>query len=228
MLARLSLLSLASLAACSGRSGLRRVEHLEASANLKLATAYDRLDPAPSGSDARDVARATVGIRSIVGGRAGAVLGMDVALGAGLQGGLAYAANLRPLGVGLHIGRFATLGVSAGAGVDGLTDHIGFAVGFPVEATLTLELGRHLHLDGFVESRWIVADDPRQNGSSRAPFGDELSAGAAIRIGRGDTYDGTVRWGNGYFVGAAYGELLGVQSVGLRLGYGVSVHHRRR
>lgn len=216
----------AAVGSCSGRSGLRRVEHLEASANIRLDVDAQRFEEPAPGTDLRDTAGAGVAVRGVAGGRVGAAIGVDLGGGAGLQGGFAYHAALRPLGVGLHIGRLASFAVTGGAAIDGVTEHVDFAVRWPLEATLTIEIGDHLHLDGWAELAWISAAGERQSGSESAPFGDELTCGVAVRVGRGETWR-LVRWGNGYFIGGTYAELLGVRRVGLMFGYGLNAHYRK-
>jgi hypothetical protein len=67
-----------------------------------------------------------------------------------------------------------------------------------------------------------VGAPARDDGARHAPFGDELGAGARLRLGRsgGGARD---RWGNGAFVGATLDELMHGQAWGALVGYSITM-----
>ncbi|HUH02017.1 MAG TPA: hypothetical protein VML75_08465 [Kofleriaceae bacterium] len=164
---------------------------------------------------------AGLGLRGFGGRTLGIMAGVDARFGGGLQGGFAYDGGLLPLGVGLRLGGFGLLGVLAGVNLSGVTGHVPFAVEYPIEARLELDLGRRVHLSGFGRASFITVADARQNGAEHAPFGDELRAGVTLRVGRGGQRH-QESWGNGIYVGALYGESLGTRELGLVIGYGIT------
>jgi hypothetical protein len=70
--------------------------------------------------------------------------------------------------------------------------------------------------------RWVVGAASRDGGSAHAPFGDELSTGVLLRIGRG-IVDPGLRWGYGFFVAGTYAEALGGYAWGGLLGYSITM-----
>jgi hypothetical protein len=145
--------------------------------------------------------------------------GLDLHLGAGTGGGFAYDGNLYLVGAGLELG-WVTVGAVVGGGMSGVTGREPFALQAPVELLAALVPHRRVRLHGWARASFVALADGRQNGSERAPFGDELEAGVALRLGRGGR-DHMQRWGNGYFVAALYGERQGVTWTGVAIGYGL-------
>ena len=194
--------------------------------NLELGTRFSHLDGDAIPSDLRDTAVAGLGLRGFGGERFGLFLGIDARFGGGVQGGFAYNATLAPIGFGMHLDNTFTLGANIGAGVSGVTEHIEFAVHFPVEVRGELRIANRVHVVSWGKTQWITASKTRQNGAEHAPFGDELEVGLALRVGRGGKRLFGA-WGNGIVVGATYSETLGRTAIGVVLAYGISMSFSR-
>lgn len=193
-------------------------------ADLELDIRYQRFaEPAP-GVERNDSVLAGFTAGGFAGKRTlGYVAAVDVRLGAGVYGGFAYDFALRVLGVGLAFGPRVRLSTTTGIGAHGHTGHIPAAMRFPFRATLHIDLGRRVHLSGFAQTTFVSFAEVREQGSDTAPFGDELSAGGYLRLGKGGTQYSRTHWGNGYFLGAAYQEMLGERQLVFTLGYGISM-----
>lgn len=197
-------------------------------ADLELDVRYTRfaepdlaIDPE---SERNDSLLAGFTIAGFAGKQAfGYAAAIDMRFGAGITGGFAYDVALRLLGAGLTFGHRARISTTFGIGAHGHTGHIPPAMRFPVRTTLHLELGRRVHLAGFAQIASISFADVRERGSSIAPFGDEFAAGGYLRLGKGGRQYGQVDWGNGYYLGAAYQEMLGERQLVVILGYGIGM-----
>jgi hypothetical protein len=162
------------------------------------------------------------GLRATAGRRALAyAIGLDLRAGGGLHGGFALDAALLPVGVSIFHGAPASLRVVTGVGVGGVTGHLPFAARFPVEAELEVHPWHALELSAWAETAW-VARDARHDGASDAPFGDELTLGATVRLGRGKREE-YFDWSNGWRLGAMLTERLGEHRLGLVLGWGIDL-----
>ena len=64
----------------------------------------------------------------------------------------------------------------------------------------------------------LLGEDTRQDGADHAPFGDELEVGLTLRWDRRRSEHGFAT-GNGYQLGATYGQEAGAEVVGLVFGY---------
>ncbi len=195
---------------------------LRAGANIMLDARYARTDSPSMVSELADTLTAGLRVRAYAGKSIGYMAGIDAHFGAGLQGGFSYDANLLPIGLAVPIGKFALIGIVAGVGVNGVTEHVPFALQFPVEVTVDLQLGSHLHLGGWASTRWIAASESRVGGSDAAPFGDELELAAVLRVGRA----GKRRinwWANGYYIGGTYNERMGTRFMGAIFGFSVDM-----
>src|SRR5262245_57454701 len=101
------------VAACSVRQ-LESVEHWRAAAEIDIDSRAIRRKTAVAG-DTLDSADAGLSLRAQGGpGRLGPALGLDLHLGAGLDGGFAYETAFRPLGAGLDLGGLGTLSLTGG------------------------------------------------------------------------------------------------------------------
>ncbi len=194
---------------------------LRAAGSLEMDLSLMRRDDPAAAAGLEDTAMAGIGLRAWGGKTAGLMLGLDLRLGAGRGGGFAYDADLMPLGAGVALGPWARFGLLGGIDLSGVTGHVPFAVGFPLEARLELDLGYHVHLAGWAGVRAIAGADARQNGSANAPFGDELRLGATVRGGRGAKRWAEV-WGNGVYLGILYAERLGTRELGAVIGWGIT------
>ncbi len=149
-------------------------------------------------------------------------LGLDASAGGGVHGGFAFDTALYPIGVSLFHGAPASFRVVAGVGVGGVTGgHLPIAARFPIEAELELHPVRALELSAWAEVAWALAD-ARDGGARDAPFGDELTLGAAIRVG-GGRRERHWGWSNGWRVGATLTERVGERAWGLVVGYGIDI-----
>jgi hypothetical protein len=193
------------------------------SMGLRMDANYSRVDSPELTGGTEDIVLAGFSLRAF-GSKApiGYLGGVDMHFGGGIQGGFAYEASLSLLGVGVQVGHWLTFGAIIGAGVDGVTQNIDFAVQFPAEVMIDLALGKRVHLAAWGTGKWLTSSDARQDGSENISAFDEVRAGVALRVGKGFR-DGQQGWGNGYFIGAQYGERLGTTYVGAIFGFGINM-----
>lgn len=193
------------------------------SMNLRMDANYSRVDAPELTGGTEDIVLAGFSLRAF-GSKApiGYLGGVDIHFGGGVQGGFAYDASLSLLGIGVQLGHWLTAGAMIGAGVDGVTENIPFGVQFPVEVLIDLALGKRVHLAAWGTGKWVASSDTRQDGSDSVSAFDEMRAGVVLRIGKGfrDRQQG---WGNGYFIGAQYGERMGTTFVGAIFGFGINM-----
>jgi hypothetical protein len=195
-----------------------RAEGWRGGGSLALDLRWWQLQP-----DAGDPTRAlTAGprVRATAGKRAiGLAAGADLQLGATGEAAFAYEVAVLPLGVGLQLGRSARLGVVGGAGTSGVTGGVlPIALALPVEAFAEISLGDHVRAAGWGRATALLGEDTRQGGAADAPFGDELEVGLTLRWDRRRS-DWCYVAGNGYQVGATWGQRVGAEVVGVVLGY---------
>ncbi len=189
--------------------------------DVDLDARYAHARDEEGAAEASDTLVAGVALSGFAGkGVIGYVAGLDAHFGGGLDGGFAYEFDLHPVGLGLSFGHVLRLGVTVGLGVHGLTGRIPFAIQFPLQASLDVNLGRRVHLSAWVTSKWITFADGRQDGSASLPFGDELSSGVFLRLGKGGRQF-QADWGNGYYLGVTYDERMGTSSLGGMIGYSI-------
>ncbi len=144
--------------------------------------------------------------------------GFDLSLGYG--GGFLYGAQTL-LGLGMPIGSRFAFGVGSGPGIDGITGGVvPFGVRFPIELYTLLDAS-FVQLSAFARSGWVLVADERDDGSSHAPFGDELSAGIRLGFGEQDAWSYS-RDRVGPRVGFAYRELMGTAYYELSLSFAAS------
>lgn len=145
--------------------------------------------------------------------------GLDLHLGATGGGHLAYELLGFPLGIGLQLGRSARLGAVAGAGTSGITGGaLPIALALPVEAFVELSAGDHLRLAAWGRATELAGAASREEGAEDAPFGDEIEIGATLRWDRRRA-DSRYVAGNGYQLGAFYGQAAGGEIAGILVGY---------
>lgn len=205
----------AALAAVPASAG---AEEWRGGGSLSLDLRWWQLQP-----DAGDATRAvTAGPRArAVGGKRalGLAVGVDLELGATGGGAFAYDVAVLPLGVGLGIGRSARLGLVAGAGTSGITGGVlPVAFALPVEAFAEFSLGDKLRAAAWGRATALLGEDTRQDGAEDAPFGDELELGLTLRWDRRRSSWSHVA-GNGYHLGATWGQRAGAEVFGVILGY---------
>ncbi len=153
---------------------------MDGEANVKLDARYCHLFESRLSNGLSDTL--TGGVR----GRASAgkdwygfMVGLDMRFGAGLQGGFAYEFALLPLGAAVLIDEAGSLGLLFGAGIDGVTARVPFAVTSPAELVLELDIDDSVRLAGWFSPRWILAADARQGGQGSLALGDEFRIGSA-------------------------------------------------
>jgi hypothetical protein len=221
-------LAIAVLSAVADSAAARPFDDWKAAAALRYDLAFHRrTDGADAAgeplADLDGLALAGLRLRGLAGPHPiGLALGVDVHGGGGTGGGFAWEADLYPFGLGARLGRHGAIAILAGIGGSGVTDRIPAGAQFPIEAWAELGLGAHLRLAVWASAAWISGADAREDGAPTAPFGDELVAGAAFRIGR-RFHDWGFRSGNGWFLGLEYAEQMGATFAGLTLGYSVDV-----
>ncbi len=155
--------------------------------------------------------------------RVGYLVGLELAAGATTRvAGFAYDVALLPVGVGMKFGDTQFLAIGAGVGAMGAVGTLDDAVTFPVEASAELNLGSHLRVLARARASWLAGAPGRRNGSPTFGFADEVDGTLGLRLGH-HYHDYNTPSGNGYFIGAAYRELLGAQFVGLVIGYSIDL-----
>lgn len=201
-----------------------RADDWRFAADLGMDVRYTRFaEPAP-GVERNDSLLAGFTIAGFAGKpTVGYAAAIDVRLGAGLHGGFAYDVALRLLGVGVALGHVARFSTTLGVGAHGHTGHVPAVMRWPFRATLHLELGSRVHLAGFAQTAYVNFADAREQGSASAPFGDEFSTGGYMRLGKGGHQYGDATWGNGYYLGSVYQEMLGERQLVVVLGYGIGI-----
>jgi hypothetical protein len=152
--------------------------------------------------------------------------GFDLAGGSTLaHAGFAYDVALLPIGVGVRGPRNSFIALGTGVEWMGAVGALDDATLLPVE--LTFEYGGGVRLLGRARIGWVAGADGRHDGARDLPFTDELDAMLGVRLGKAyDDYG--FPSGNGYFIGAAYRELLGARFVGVTLGYAIDIGSKRR
>ena len=193
----------------------------KASADLDIDAGYAR-GTQPSDVEERD-GEASFGMR--LRGTAGKNpvqygLGFSYRLGSSHPGGFLYAVELLPIGLGVVVSDRFRLVVRGGAGVSGVTSRVPFAGDFPVEARLDLRLTSWLALGSFARVSWTTSSQ-RSHGVTAIEFGDELCAGARLRIGRHYDHGQGLRGNDGYYLQALISESLGSRFIGGAFGYAI-------
>lgn len=158
-----------------------------------------------------------IGLRSLgAASPVGLYGGFDLALG----GGTGFLYRLQPLlGVGAGLGRYVTVGLGAGPGLDGLTGRIPFGVSFPIELSLGLDFIRAVGVTAWARDGWVLASSRREHGAPHAAFGDEASAGLDVLFGERRGPDASVNRA-GFRVGLGIREVMGAPMAELSVGVG--------
>jgi hypothetical protein len=192
------------------------VEHRFGAASLAMAVAYARVAE-PSGAGGL-TDRTTVDLRGdgVFGKTIGLAFGFDLGLGATAPLGFAYAAHLRPVGIGLVLGDTGFVAATSGAGTSGVSSSIRGALELPQELRLELELARVARLGlrgGFV----IVPDaDDRKTTESFVGATTRFGTRAA---GRFERRRGSGGGTGGVFLGLERRELSRSYLLGATFGY---------
>jgi hypothetical protein len=185
------------------------------------ATLGSFADPALVG----DVDRfATVGARSRGVVRAlHLALGLDSQLGGGFNGGFVYRARVGA-GLGRTFARTFAAGLLVGLGIDGITgDRVPLAAEVPVELFVSGNVGPYNHFLVWARNSFVYGSEARDGGADAALFGDEMSLGIGIGLGKNRVAVG--HWkGRGVLLGVEYRELMGTSSLGFTLAYSSSSH----
>ena len=197
-------------------------QSMHATGSVTMSVGYQKVLAPAKASELSHLAALGLGGSAVVGRGLGWAPSFDLGLGGGVRGGFLYGFELRLLGVGTRLGRTGLLVLSAGGGLGGVTARVPFSWTLPVQARVELDLSKQLRLVAWSQSLWTLSHARR--GGTRAPLGDELSAGLGIRVGRRvNFWAGSV--GDGTYVGLTYAEQLGTRFVGAVLGYGLSAAH---
>jgi hypothetical protein len=191
--------------------------------SFELDGRYERYREASDTDGLHDVIMAGLGARGAVGSAAlGLAAGLDVHVGAGVQGGFAYDIALYPLGIAAPIRFPVRCHLLAGAGTSGVTEHLPATATFPVELALQADVGWNWWLGAWFRPSWVTAS-ARRDGAELLDFADELEIGVALRLGKGgESY--RTRWGNGLFVGAYHAERLGTSVLGFMIGHALDAY----
>ena len=159
--------------------------------------------------------------------RVGWHVGIDGAAGATEgRAGFAYDVAFLPIGVAFRWGDTQMIGIGTGIGAMGAVGTLDDAVTFPIEAFAELALGSHVRILARARMSYLSGAGDRERGSPTISFADEVDGMLGLRIGH--VYSEYLPAGNGYFVGAAYREMLGAKFVGLVIGYSIDLAYPSR
>ena len=151
----------------------------------------------------------------------GYAAGIDLRAGGGLHGGFALDTALYPIGLTLFHGAPVSARFVIGVGTSAVTGSLPWAATFPIEGEIELHPIGALELSGWAMVT-TVAGHAREGGAPDAPFGDELTIGATVRVGR-HAHEDFWRWSNGWRLGATYTERLHEKRWGLVIGWGIDL-----
>ncbi len=191
-------------------------------AGVKMDVEYTTFDDPDAMALPSDTVAGGLDLWGTIGSTAQFLAAIDLRFGGAVEGGFSYEMDLYPFGLGLQLGTFGFIGVAGGIGFSGVTGQIPFARQIPVRAMIQLNLHERLQVEGFGVGKFIGAR-ARTDGAEHLGF-DEIKAGALIRVGKGGSQRYN-KWGNGYYVGATYSELLGVRSYSMLIGYSISLFY---
>lgn len=164
----------------------------------------------------QNLAAFELGSRVALGGPLGLCLGAGGSVGA-TAGGVAYRADVYPLGLAARLGHGADLiSLCLGAGRDGAADAIPGAWRLPLEARAELSLGPVRAL-AWARAVWIAGSSARQDGAG-VSWTDEIEAGAGVRLSRDERYWAETRAGAGLYLGAQLRRMLGSTWIGAVVG----------
>jgi len=204
-----------------------RADRYRGAASLEYEAGYVHAYERDEGSGSPDgLGLAGARLRGQIGsGAFGYRVGADLRAGSTAPGGFAYDVGLYLAGIGARLGDWSRFGVTAGVGASGATGTIDDAVQLPVEAMLELALGERLRVLGRGRIAWLGFADARQGGAGTLPWGDELEAQLAIRLGHRWTDHG-YPVGNGYYVGVNFREAEGARMIGAVIGHSLDAATR--
>lgn len=154
--------------------------------------------------------------RALVGRTVAWCGGLDGEVG-GADAGFAYGVTAYLLGGGVRWGRGNALCLTGGAGLGAVGDAVPFAGRFPVELSVTQQLGP-VRLLAWAHAAWVLGDDRRRDGSTTLPFADEAEVGISVRLGKQHQYWSSTSAGAGPSLGVVYREFMGARAVGVVLG----------
>lgn len=221
MRASLTLAALAALIATPARA-----ERYDGAASLEYEAGYVHTYDRDGDSDAPDgLALAGARLRGQIGKSFwGYRAGLDLRAGSTAPGGIAYDVDLYLAGIGLRLGQWSRLGVTTGVGASGATG-MDDGVQLPVEAMLEVAVGGRVRLLARGRVAWLGAAPARDGGIDTLPWGDELEAQLALRVGhRWTNYGYPV--GNGYYAGIDFREAQGSRMIGIVIGHSLDAAMR--
>lgn len=142
---------------------------------------------------------------------AGVTVISNAEVGFGTGGGFLYDLDV-VVGPGLRAGPLSA-SIGGGFGLGGVTGgRLGFGWQVPIEARLALRVGPAA-LEWTGTAQFVLKEDPRQDGSAHAPFGDELRTSLGLHLIR-PNYQGS-RHGKSLYVGADYREARDTEWLGV-------------
>lgn len=198
-------------------------------AHYELSGVHDVDDTAMTAPKFSDLTLAGFRLHGFVSkSRVGWHIGIDGFAGATTRtAGFAYDVAVLPIGVGLRWGDTQMVGLGVGVGAMGAVGTLDDAATFPIEAFGEFALGSHVRILARARASYLAGAPGRSGGAPSVSFVDELDGTLGIRIGH-SYHDYGFPSGNGYFIGAAYREMLGARFAGLVLGYSIDIATRRR
>jgi hypothetical protein len=198
-------------------------------AHYELSTLHDVDATAMTAPKFEDLTLAGFRLHGFVSkSRIGWHIGIDGFAGATTRmAGFAYDVAFLPIGFGVRWGDTQMVGLGAGVGAMGAVGTLDDAVTFPIEAFGEFALGGHVRILARARASYLAAAPGRSRGAPSVGFVDELDGTLGIRIGH-SYHEYGFPSGNGYFVGAAYREMLGARFAGIVLGYSIDIATRRR
>ncbi len=145
--------------------------------------------------------------------------GLAIEVGGTYEAGLAYKADLLPLGGAVALGKRGFAMLAGGAGVSGVAlETIPFAVRFPLELRLEIEPVDALRVVVGAEVAWTPFTTARREGAPRGPFADEIGFVLAMGPSRAEHRGQYAMW-KGYYLGVDYRETMGTPILGMIAGF---------
>jgi hypothetical protein len=198
-------------------------------AHYELSGLHDVDDTAMTAPKFEDLTLAGFRLHGFVSkSRVGWHIGIDGFAGATTRtAGFAYDVAFLPVGFGVRWGDTQMVGIGAGVGAMGAVGTLDDAATFPIEAFGEFALGSHVRVLARARATYLAAAPGRSRGAPSVSFVDELDGTLGFRLGH-SYHEYGFPSGNGYFIGAAYREMLGARFAGLVLGYSIDIATRRR
>lgn len=183
--------------------------------DVSLGLGYTRVIETGRAAPLANLGTFSLRTRALVGRTVAWCAGLDGEVG-GADAGFAYGLTGYLVGGGVRWGRSNGVCLTGGVGFSGVGDAVPFAGRFPVEMSVTQQLGP-VRIRVWATAAWVLGD-ARRDGAQTLTFADEAEAGLSVRLGKQRQYWSTTNAGAGPSLGVVYREFMGARSVGVVLG----------